>query len=95
MMVQPHRPVLILLGRVFPAQDRVELSQKIKDDLDQIPPLIHLKRAQDALQASEARFKSLFENAVVGIFRTTRPNSDRGAENASGWRPTSNRWTSD
>jgi len=41
------------------------------DDRKDNQALARLKRTEDALRASEERFRSLFENAVVGLYRTT------------------------
>jgi PAS domain S-box-containing protein len=56
-------------------KDQGILSNNKKDDIIRVDGIItdvsELKRAERALQESEERFKNIFNNALVGLYRTT------------------------
>jgi PAS domain S-box-containing protein len=59
------RDVLVSISPICDEQGRVVSASAIISDITE-----H-KRAESALQESEERFRSLFENATIGIYRTT------------------------
>jgi PAS domain S-box-containing protein len=112
-LAQKNKPDLILLDRVLPDGDGLEICHRIKGDSTfanifvillsdvemssdyqvndpeaeadgcilrpisnreltaRVETLLRLKRTKDALRESEERFGSLFENAMVGLYRTS------------------------
>jgi PAS domain S-box-containing protein len=111
--VRAERPDLVLLDRMLPDADGVDVCRQIKSDpgladtfvllysalkttsaqqasglesgadgylvrpisnrelIARVRSILRLKQARDISRRSERRFRSLFENALVGIYRTT------------------------